>query len=77
MQTELSRDPDGVTHRHQCTVTGQLWLDCLVFVLLGLVLDEPRHPASQTRGVFVLGRQKPFAENDALVFETINRRPVA
>ena len=38
MQTELSRDPDGVTHGHQCTVTGHLWLDCLVFVLLGLVL---------------------------------------
>ena len=38
MQTELNRDPDGVTHGHQCTVTGHLWLDCLVFVLLGLVL---------------------------------------
>ena len=38
MQTELDRDPDGVTQGHQCTVTGHLWLDCLVFVLLGLVL---------------------------------------
>ena len=52
MQTELSRDPDGVTHGHQCTATGHLWLDRPVFLLLGPVLDEPRHPASQTRGVF-------------------------
>lgn len=38
MQANVNRTSDGVTHGHQCTVTGHLWLDCLVFVLLGLVL---------------------------------------